>query len=78
MVISVLVWVLLGFVGLLKLSVDYLLLVVIAIGLGFSNLYGYYKCSRDAQAQLSKAATGLATKGFMAAMRRGGGGPAAR
>ena len=71
MVISVLLWGFLGFISLLKFSFDYLLLVFIAIALGFSNLYGYYKCSKDAQAQLSSAASGLAAKGFMAAMRTG-------
>jgi hypothetical protein len=45
-------WVLLGVVAFLKLNVDYLLLVVIAVLLSGANLMGYLKCSKAAQAQL--------------------------
>lgn len=57
------VWALLGLVAILKLNIDYLLLVVIAVLLSGANLAGYYKCSKAAQAQLKGLSSGLFASG---------------
>lgn len=57
-------WCLLGLVALLKLNLDYLLLVVIATLLSGANLAGYLKCSKAAQAQLKGVTSGLVSAGI--------------
>lgn len=63
-------WVLLGLVAVLKLNVDYLLLVIIAVLLSTANLVGYLKCSKAAQAQLKGVTSGLVTAGIKVRPRR--------
>lgn len=58
------VWVVLGIVAFLKLNVDYLLLIVIALLLSGSNLLGYLKCSKAAQNQLKGLRTQIFTQGL--------------
>lgn len=41
--------------------VDYLIIPVIAIIMGSSNFYGYFKCSREAQAQVQSYSNNLMT-----------------
>eukprot|EP00890_Picochlorum_soloecismus_P006761 jgi/Picsp_1/90/NSC_00090-R1_protein len=65
------VWVLLGIVAFLKLNVDYLLLVVIAILLSGANLVGYFKCSKAAQNQLKGLRSELFAQGIKAYFRGG-------
>ena len=60
------VWVLLGIIAFLKLNVDYLLLVVIAVLLSGANLVGYLKCSKEAKKQLQGLRTQLFTQGLRA------------
>ncbi|RMZ57007.1 hypothetical protein APUTEX25_002239, partial [Auxenochlorella protothecoides] len=64
-------WCLLGLVALLKLNLDYLLLVVIATLLSGANLAGYLKCSKAAQAQLKGVTSGLVSAGIKAYFNRG-------
>ncbi len=61
-----LVWVLLGLVAFLKLNVEYLLLVVIALILSVANLIGYYKCSKAAQNQLQGLRSQIVSQGLRA------------
>lgn len=58
------VWCLLGLIALLKLNLDYLLLVVIAALLSSANLAGYLKCSKAARAQLRGVTSNLVTAGI--------------
>jgi hypothetical protein len=60
------VWAVLGLIALLKLNLDYLLLVVIAVLLNGANLMGFIKCSKAAQAQLKGVTSGLISSGFKA------------
>jgi len=60
------IWVLLGIIAFLKLNVDYLLLVAIAVLLSVANLLGYLKCSKAAQNQLQGLRTQLFTQGLRA------------
>jgi hypothetical protein len=64
-------WVVLGVVAFLKLNVDYLLLVVIAILLSGANLLGYLKCSKAAQNQLKGLRSQLFTQGLRAYFGQG-------
>eukprot|EP00056_Hartaetosiga_gracilis_P019555 m.14875 g.14875 ORF g.14875 m.14875 type:complete len:202 (+) comp7770_c0_seq1:74-679(+) len=44
-----LIWIVFGFVALLKLSLSYLLVTAIGISLNVSNVMGYRKCQKDAK-----------------------------
>lgn len=46
------IWVLLGITCILKFSMSYLVIVVVALVLSAANLVGYYKCSKDATEQM--------------------------
>ena len=59
-------WILLGIIAFLKLNVDYLLLVVIAVLLSGANLVGYFKCSKAAQNQLRGLRSELFAQGIRA------------
>jgi hypothetical protein len=56
--LNVALWTLFGFLDLLKLQFDWLVLVVVAVSLGASNVYGYWQCSKDARARLEGAVRG--------------------
>jgi hypothetical protein len=56
--LNVALWSLFGFLDLLKLQFDWLVLVVVAVSLGASNVYGYWQCSKDARARLEGAVRG--------------------
>ena len=64
-------WVLLGVIAFLKLNVDYLLLVGIAVLLSGANLLGYLKCSKAAQSQLQGLRSQLFAQGLRAYFGRG-------
>lgn len=49
---SPLVWILLGVVCILKMNISYLIMVVIALVLNGANIFGYYKCNKDATEQI--------------------------
>lgn len=46
------IWILLGVACVLKLSISYLLVVIIALTLSGANIIGYYKCNKDATEQI--------------------------
>jgi hypothetical protein len=46
------VWLILGIICILKFNVSYLVIVVIAIILSAANIFGYYKCDKDATEQM--------------------------
>eukprot|EP00887_Chlorella_sp_A99_P001471 scaffold8.g1471.t1 len=62
------VWAVLGFIALLKLNLEYLLLVLIAFLLATANLVGYLKCSKAAQQQIKGRFQGLFAQGLRAYM----------
>ncbi|KAK9831844.1 hypothetical protein WJX81_000735 [Elliptochloris bilobata] len=63
-------WLLMGVVALVKLKVDYLLVVVVALVLSGANVVGYTKCSKEASQQLRNLAAQAVSSGFTAAMSR--------
>lgn len=65
------IWVLLGIIAFLKLNVDYLLLIVIAVLLSGANLVGYVKCSKAAQNELQGLRSRLFAEGLRAYFTRG-------
>ncbi|EFN58811.1 hypothetical protein CHLNCDRAFT_19961 [Chlorella variabilis] len=65
------VWCALGFIAILKLNIDYLLLVIIAVLLSGANLMGYLKCSKAAQNQIKGRFNSLFASGLRAYMFSG-------
>lgn len=55
------VWGLFGFLALIKLSFDWLLLCVMAVVLSVSNVWGYFRCSREAKKLLRQYAQNAAS-----------------
>ena len=55
------VWLLLGIVGAVRFKIDYLLIVVIALAMNFSNVVGYVKASREQSQQVGTVVSGLKT-----------------
>lgn len=51
-----LVWLLLGFIAILKLELDYLLIIVVALVMHISNIIGYTKCSKEAKTRIKELA----------------------
>lgn len=64
------VWGLLGIIALVKISVDYLLVIVVAVVLSSANVVGYTKCSKQASGQLRDMARNAMTSGLTAAISR--------
>ncbi len=59
---------------------DYLIIPIIALIMGSSNLWGYFKCSREAKDQLQSMTTNIMTSAatsYMTNAVRGGGGSTA-
>lgn len=54
-------WSLFGFLSLIRLKLDWVLLCVIALVLSVSNLWGYFRCSREAKKLLKEYAQNAAT-----------------
>uniref|UniRef100_A0A7S0SVU1 Golgi apparatus membrane protein TVP23 n=1 Tax=Mantoniella antarctica TaxID=81844 RepID=A0A7S0SVU1_9CHLO len=50
------VWLGLGLIALARFSLDYLLIVFVALVLNMANVVGYTKCSKDARANISSFA----------------------
>lgn len=49
-------WLGLGMIALARFSLDYLLVVAVALTLNMANVVGYTKCSKDARANISSFA----------------------
>ncbi|BDA41070.1 Golgi apparatus membrane protein TVP23 homolog B [Coccomyxa sp. Obi] len=64
------IWLLLGIVAIVRLKIDYLLVVVVAVVLSGANVVGYTKCSKQASAQLKSYAQQAVTSGLTAAISR--------
>ena len=47
------IWTVLFFVDLLKLNLEWLIIVVVGLTLNGAQVYGYVKCSREAKAKFS-------------------------
>ena len=62
-------WALLFITGLLKFQVNWLLIVCIALCLSLSNVYGYYKCSKDQNVKFQQLVQSTAQQGAMHVMR---------
>jgi hypothetical protein len=63
------IWALLFITGLLKFQVNWLLIVCIALCLSGSNVYGYYKCSKDQNVKFQQMMATTAQQGAMHVMR---------
>jgi hypothetical protein len=63
------IWVGMFVLGMLKFQVNWLLIVCIALCLSFSNVYGYYKCSKDQNVKFQQMMQTGAQQGAMAVMR---------
>lgn len=49
-------------------AAGYLLIPIIGVVLGLSNLFGYFKCSKDAKKQLQSMTANMATNAMTSAM----------
>ncbi|GJP65072.1 hypothetical protein CLOP_g21981 [Closterium sp. NIES-67] len=58
------VWLGFGLIQLIRLSFDYLLIVIVAVVLGAANIYGYTKCRRDAKKQIQQFAAQTMAQNF--------------
>lgn len=70
--LQVLTWGALFIVGLLKFNVQWLVIVVIAMVLGFANIIGYTKCSNDAKQRIRGFMQEGASRGALAALGNAG------
>jgi len=64
MYLTALLWGVFAFLALLKLSLDWVLVCGVALVLTWSNIYGYWQCSKDARSRVQSAIT----SGAVAAM----------
>lgn len=63
-----LMWGLLAFFALLKLSVDYLLICGVSLVLIWSNVYGYWQCSKEARTRIEQGVQAAIAQGTIAAL----------
>ncbi|XP_075263670.1 uncharacterized protein LOC142355354 [Convolutriloba macropyga] len=68
--VAPLAWVLLIILAVFRFTLDYLLIAFIGIMLSGTNLYGYYKCSKDQKKKMESYARGFMTQGIMNAFNR--------
>mmetsp|Transcript_26976 Transcript_26976/g.76015 ORF Transcript_26976/g.76015 Transcript_26976/m.76015 type:complete len:167 (-) Transcript_26976:52-552(-) len=68
--VAPLAWVLLIVLAVFRFTIDYLLIAVIGIILSGTNLYGYYKCSKEQKKKMENYARGFMTQGIMNAFNR--------
>eukprot|EP00955_Chlamydomonas_euryale_P049921 354411-Chlamydomonas_euryale.AAC.19 len=70
-------WAALALMEIFRLKFDYLIIPIIGLTLGSSNLVGYFKCSREAKDQLQSMTTSIMTSAATSyvtnAVRTGGG-----
>ena len=64
-----LVWIALLVIGVLKFNLSWLIIVFMALGLSFANVYGYYKCSNDQKAKFQQMMQQGAQAGAMTMIR---------
>lgn len=64
-----LIWVFLLFMGIMRIQLYWLLIVIIALALSISNVYGYYRCSKDQKARFQQMMQQGAQQGAMAMVR---------
>jgi len=69
-----LLWFVLLIVGLLKVHINWLIIVFTAIILSGSNVYGYYKCSKDQKAKVQQMMNKGAQLGALATIQKSFGG----
>lgn len=55
--LTAVVWVALGIVALIKLNIDYLLVVGVCLALSIANIVGFTKCRKDAKKQVQNFAS---------------------
>ncbi len=67
------VWALLAFVTLLKLSLEWLFLISIILALNTSNISGFWKCSTDAQKRLREGVNSYVSSGAVSFLTSGAG-----
>jgi Eukaryotic protein of unknown function (DUF846) len=66
---TLLVWMGLFVIGVLKFNLGWLIIVVMALALSFANVYGYYKCSNDQKAKFQQMMAQGAGAGAMAMIK---------
>ena len=64
-----LIWASMLVIGVLKFEVNWLIIVLMALGLSSANVYGYYKCSNDQKAKFQQMMQQGAQQGAMAMVR---------
>lgn len=74
LIASPVLWGIAALAALIGLDWGYLLIPVIGVVLGASNLYGYYKCSGEAKRQLQSAGASLMASAVASRLGFGGGG----
>jgi len=62
-------WTGLLLLGILKFSLNWLMIVIMALALSLANVYGYYKCSKEQAAQFQQMMQAGAQQGAMAMVR---------
>lgn len=61
MYVTILLWCLCLFVGILRLNFTYVPIMIAAISMTFANLWGYMKCSSDSNDKMKLFQQGLST-----------------
>jgi hypothetical protein len=69
--VNALGWLILVIVEIISLSLTWATVAVIMLVFGGSNLYGYFKCSKDQQGKLKNMSGKLAIKGMKKGMKVG-------
>jgi hypothetical protein len=69
--VTPIVWALLFIVGFFRLHFGWLIVVVVALTLSFSNVYGYWKCSSDQKLKFSQMISTGAQMGMTSAVEHG-------
>jgi len=67
--ITPIVWLVLLFFGILRLKLSWLIIVFMALGLSLSNVYGYWKCSKEQKGKFDEKMKMYAQQGAMFALR---------
>uniref|UniRef100_A0A061S1A6 Golgi apparatus membrane protein TVP23 n=1 Tax=Tetraselmis sp. GSL018 TaxID=582737 RepID=A0A061S1A6_9CHLO len=64
------VWALMVVLAIFRFTLDYLLIAVIGFILSGTNLYGYYKCSKEQKRKMESYAQGMMSQGIVNAINR--------
>jgi hypothetical protein len=68
MYLTAFLWGLFGFLALIGLKLDWMLVCGVALVLVWSNIYGYWQCSNDARSRAQQGMQSVLASGAMAAM----------